>query len=60
MHQCFLCMKTLLHFLRDQVCGGASAVRHIFHRSIWNLRATSVLGDFTGFEAAELKVIVAK
>lgn len=53
-------MKTLLHFLRDQVCGGASAVRHIFHRSIWNLRATSVLGDFTGFEAAELKVIVAK
>lgn len=35
-------------------------MRHIFERSIWNLWATSVLSDFTGFEAAELKVIVAK
>lgn len=43
-----------------QVFGGTFAVRHIIHRSIWNLRATSVLSDFTGFEAAELKVIVTK
>lgn len=39
---------------------GTTAVRHIFHGSIWNLRTTSVLSDFTGFEAAEVKVIVAK
>ncbi len=50
---------TPTHF-RTRFFGGTSAVRHIFHRSIWNLGATSVLSDFTGFEAAELKVIVAK
>lgn len=36
-----------------QVFGGTS-------RSFWTLPATSVSSAFTGFEAAELKVIVAK
>lgn len=53
MHKCLL-WKTLLHILRDLVVSGTPAARHIFHRSMWNLRATSVLGDFTGFDAAEL------
>lgn len=50
-----LCLHILDFF------GGTSSVTHIFHGSIWNLTsATSVLSDFTGFAAAERKVIVAK
>lgn len=59
MHQCFSLHEDTPMHLRIRF-GGTAAVRHIFHRYIWNLRPTSVLSDFTGFEAAELKVIVAK
>lgn len=47
-------LMLLLHegiIFEDQVFGGAP---------IWDLWVTSVLSAFTGFEAAELKVIVAK
>lgn len=45
---------------RDQPCSSPAVVKHVFQRAVLNLRATSVLGDFTRIEAAELKVIVAK
>lgn len=56
-------IRVLLFFFHLQIfsrSGDTNVLRLIFHTSTWNLRITSVLGDFTGVEATQLKVIVAK